>query len=248
MSDKIIDLGAGFWNIRGTFRLGGVLNIGTQCSLVKLSSGKFVFLDSYTLTDDLRAQVMALTNNGQDVEAVLNLHPFHTVHCTQMAKDFPQATFYGSSRHHKKVPEVQWAKDLVESDAVAKRYPELKFSISQGIHYIAPNEMIHAGSLLAFHPASKSLHVDDTFMSPPTKLLEAVLPELLLHLTTKKALKNDPDAGKQYCDWASKLAHDWRDVRNFCAAHSYLVTFKDGEFEKALLKAIDKARPKLENA
>ncbi|MEJ6068792.1 hypothetical protein MT378_13690, partial [Psychrobacter sp. 16-Bac2893] len=116
MSDKIIDLGTGFWNIRGTFRLGGVLNIGTQCSLVKLASGRFVFLDSYTLTDDVRAQVMALTNNGQDVEAVLNLHPFHTVHCAQMAKDFPQATFYGSSRHHKKVPEVQWADDLVESD------------------------------------------------------------------------------------------------------------------------------------
>ena len=248
MSDKIIDLGAGFWNIRGTFRLGGVLNIGTHCSLVKLTSGKFVFLDSYTLTDDVRAQVMALTNNGQDVEAVLNLHPFHTVHCTQMAKDFPQAIFYGSSRHHKKVPEVQWAKDLVESDAVAKRYPELKFSISQGIHYIAPNEMIHAGSLLAFHPASKSLHVDDTFMSPPTKLLEAVLPELLLHPTTKKALKNEPNAGKEYCDWASNLAHEWREVRNFCAAHSFLVKFKEGEFEKALLKAIAKARPKLENA
>ena len=248
MSDKIIDLGAGFWNIRGTFRLGGVLNIGTHCSLVKLTSGKFVFLDSYTLTDDVRAQVITLTNNGQDVEAVLNLHPFHTVHCAQMAKDFPQAIFYGSSRHHKKVPEVQWAKDLVESDAVAERYPELKFSISQGIHYIAPNEMIHAGSLLAFHPASKSLHVDDTFMSPPTKLLEAVLPELLLHPTTKKALKNEPNAGKEYCDWASNLAHEWREVRNFCAAHSYLVKFKEGEFEKALLKAIAKARPKLENA
>lgn len=248
MSDKIIDLGAGFWNIRGTFRLGGVLNIGTQCSLVKLASGRFVFLDSYTLTDDVRAQVMALTNNGQDVEAVLNLHPFHTVHCAQMAKDFPQATFYGSSRHQKKVPEVQWADNLVESDAVAERYPELKFSLSQGVHYIAPNEMIHAGSLLAFHPASKSLHVDDTFMSPPTKLLETVLPELLLHPTTKKALKNEPNAGKEYCDWASNLADDWRDVRNFCAAHSYLVKFKDGEFEKALLKAIAKARPKLENA
>ena len=248
MSDKIIDLGAGFWNIRGTFRLGGVLNIGTHCSLVKLTSGKFVFLDSYTLTDDLRAQVMALTNNGQDVEAVLNLHPFHTVHCAQMAKDFPQAIFYGSRRHHKKIPEVQWAEDLVESDAVAERYSELKFSISEGIHYISPNEMIHAGSLLAFHPASKSLHVDDTFMSPPTKLLEAVLPELLLHPTTKKALKDEPDAGKQYCDWATNLAHEWREVRNFCAAHSYLVKFKEGEFENALLKAIDKARPKLENA
>ena len=27
MTDHIHDLGAGFWNIRGTFRLGGVLNI-----------------------------------------------------------------------------------------------------------------------------------------------------------------------------------------------------------------------------
>ncbi|WP_370587245.1 hypothetical protein [Psychrobacter sp. JCM 18900] len=54
-------------------------------------------LDSYTLTGDVRQQVMALTNDGQNVEAVLNIHPFHTVHCAQMAEDFPQATFYGSS-------------------------------------------------------------------------------------------------------------------------------------------------------
>lgn len=248
MSDKIHDLGAGFWNIRGTLRLGGVINIGTQCSLVKLDSGRFIFLDSYSLTGDVRDEVMALTNNGQAVEAVLNVHPFHTLHCAQMAKDFPQAIFYGSSRHHKKVPEVQWSEDLVESSAVTQRYSELKFSLSEGIYYIAPNEMIHAGSLLVFHPASKSLHVDDTFMSPPTKLLEAVLPELLLHPTTKKALKNEPNAGKTYCDWASSLAHEWRDVRHFCAAHSYMIQFNEGEFEKALLKAINKARPKLENA
>lgn len=248
MSDKIHDLGAGFWNIRGSFRIGGVINIGTQCSLVQLASGRFIFLDSYALTGDVRDEVMALTNNGQAVEAVLNVHPFHTIHCEEMAKDFPQATFYGSSRHHKKVPKVQWANDLVESEAVAQRYPELKFSMSKGIYYISPNEMIHAGSLLAYHPASKSLHVDDTFMSPPMKLLEAVLPELILHPTTKKALTDEPDAGTQYCDWATNLAHEWRDVRNFCAAHSYLVSFKEGEFEKALLKAIDKARPKLESA
>ena len=244
MTDKIIDLGSGFWNIRGTFRIGGVLNIGTQCSLVKLASGRFIFLDSYALTGDVRDEVMALTNNGQDVEAILNVHPFHTASCVQMAK----ATMYGSSRHHKKMPEIKWAEDLVESEAVAQRYPELKFSLSEGVHYISPNEMIHAGSLLAYHPASQSLHVDDTFMSPPMKLLEAVLPELILHPTTKKALTNEPNAGAHYCDWATNLAHEWRDVRNFCAAHSYLVRFKEGEFEKALLKAIDKARPKLEKS
>ena len=248
MADKLYDLGAGFWNIQGSFRLGGIIDIGTQCSLVRLHSGKFVFLDSYGLTDSVRAQVMALTNNGQDVEAVLNLHPFHTVHCVQMTKDFPQATFYGSERHPKHVPQVQWSDDLVESKAVVERYPELEFSLPEGICYISPNEKVHAGSLLAYHPASKSLHVDDTFMSPPTKLLKAVLPELMLHPTTKKALKNEPNAGKHYCDWATQLAHQWRNTHNFCAAHSGLVKFEVGGFEKALLKAINKARPKLEEA
>ena len=99
MADEINDLGAGFWNIRGTQRMGGVINVGTQCSLVKLQSGNFIFLDSYTLEDEIREQVMALTDNGNKVEVVLNVHPFHTLHCAQMAKDFRNAAFYGSSRH-----------------------------------------------------------------------------------------------------------------------------------------------------
>lgn len=248
MADKIYDLGSGFWNIRGSFRLGGLLDIGTQCSLVQLDSGKFIFLDSYSLAGDVKRQVMVLTNHGQDVEAVLNLHPFHTVHCEQMAQDFPQAIFYGSRRHQQKVPTVKWSSDLVESDAVSKRYPELQFSLPQGIDYISPNEAIHAGSLLAYHPASQSLHVDDTFVSPPFKILRAVLPELMLHPTTKAALKKEADAGTQYCDWATTLAYKWRNTRNFCAAHSGLVEFDEGGFEKALLIAIEKVRPKFENA
>ncbi|WP_201525926.1 hypothetical protein [Psychrobacter frigidicola] len=248
MADKIYDLGAGFWNVQGSFHLGGVINVGTQCSLVQLESGRFIFLDSYTLTDEIRKQVMALTNDGKDVEAVLNVHPFHTVHCAQMAKDFPEAIFYGSERHPEKVPEVEWADERVESDAVTQRYPELEFSISKGIYYISPNEKVHAGSLLVRHLASQSVHVDDTFMSPPTKILKAVLPEVMLHPTTKQALKDEPDAGKIYCDWATELAHQWRDTRNFCAAHSGLVKFEVGGFEKALVAAIDKARPKLEKA
>lgn len=251
MTDKVLDLGEGFWNIRGSFRLGGIVDIGTQCSLVQLNSGRFVFLDSYALSGESKAQVMALTDEGQQVEAVLNLHPFHTTHCKQMAQDFPKATFYGSSRHHTQVPEIDWSEDLVESEAVAQRYPELEFSLPQGIYYISPNEMIHAGSLLAFHPASASLHVDDTFVTPPTKLrkakfLKRILPELTLHPTTKQALTDAPNAGEQYCDWVSNLAHQWRETRHFCAAHSGMVKFDSGDFEHALLTAINKARPKLE--
>lgn len=141
-----------------------MVDIGNQSALVKLASGKFIFLDSYTLTGEVREQVLALTNNGKDIEAVLNVHPFHTVHCAKVAEDFPHTTFYGSSRHHQEVPEVDWSADLVESDAVAKRYPELQFSQPKGIYYIAPDDSVHSGSLLVYHPASQSIYVDDTFV------------------------------------------------------------------------------------
>lgn len=155
MSDSITDLGSGFWNIRGSFRLGGIIDVGTQCSLVQLNSGNFVFLDSYELKGDVRDEVMTLTDNGKKVEAVLNVHPFHTTHCAQMAQDFPEATFYGSRRHREQVPEVNWADELVESDAVTRRYPALEFSLPKGIYYIAPDDKIHTGSLLALNPCQQ---------------------------------------------------------------------------------------------
>lgn len=186
--DRIHDLGAGFWNIRGSFVRDGMVDIGNQCALVKRPSGKFILLDSYTLTGEVRAQVMALTNDGHDIEAVLNVHPFHTVHCARVAKDFPHATFYGSARHHSKVPEVDWSADYVESDAVAARYPELQFSVPKGIYYIAPDESVHSGSLLVFHPASQSLYVDDTFEMPPSKRFNDVQAAINLHPTIVEPL------------------------------------------------------------
>ncbi|WP_319822888.1 hypothetical protein [Psychrobacter sp. ENNN9_III] len=135
---------------------------------------------------------------------------------------------------------------MVESDAVAERYPELEFSLPKGIHYIAPDASVHASSLLVFHPASLSIYVDDTFEIPPSKLINTMQADLGLHPTTLKALKDELNAGKEYCDWATQLAHKWRDVRNFCGAHSGLVKFEEGRFEAALLSAIDRARPELE--
>lgn len=246
MTDKIYDLGQGFWSIRGSFIKNGIIDIGVQSALIKLASGRFIFLDSYTLTGEVRQQIMALTTDGQDVEAVLNVHPFHTVHCAQMAQDFPQAIFYGSSRHHEKVPSVSWSEDLVESEAVAQRYPELEFSLPKGIYSISPNDAVHASSLLAYHPASKSIYVDDTFEIPPSKLFNAVQPRLGLHPTTKQALLDETTASRQYCDWVMTLAHKWRDTRYFCGAHSGLVEFGEGEFESALLSAIDAARSELQ--
>ena len=248
MHDRLHDLGNGFWNIRGSFVRDEMIDIGNQSALVRLDSSKFILLDSYTLTGTVKEQVMALTSDGKDIEAVLNVHPFHTVHCAKVAEDFPHATFYGSARHHKQVPEVNWSEDYVESDAVAQRYPELEFSLPKGIYYIAPDDSVHSGSLLVYHPASQSLYVDDTFEIPPSKKFNDVQAGINLHATTLKALKDEPDAGKAYCDWAAKLAHEWREVRNFCGAHSGLVVFAEGEFEAALLSRINNTRADLEAA
>ena len=248
MAEEIIAVGNGFWNIRGDLRIAGVLNIGTQCSLVKLGEGRFVFLDSYTLRGEIREQVMAMTDQGRAVEAVLNVHPFHTLHCMQMAEDFPAATFYGSGRHKTQVPQVAWAADTVESDAVATRYPELAFSLPNGIEYISEDESVHAGSLLVFHAASGALHVDDTFNVLPLpsiarKALRA--PRIAFHPKLKEALLDEPDAGARFCDWADRIATEWFGTHMLCAAHSALSRFEEGEFSTALRATTEKTRRKL---
>lgn len=67
-----------FVNIRGSFKI-GPLDIGTHCSLVKRKNGKWLMLDSLKLEPDVKAQVDQLTNDGKDIESIVNLHPFHTV-------------------------------------------------------------------------------------------------------------------------------------------------------------------------
>lgn len=251
MAEEVIELSDEFWNIRGDLRMNGILNVGTQCSLVRLGAGRFVFLDSYTLTGDIRKRVMALTDQGRAVEAVLNVHPFHTLHCAQMAKDFPTAVFYGSSRHAVEVPEVRWAPEKVESDAVAARYPELAFSLPDGIDYISDIEGVHAGSLLVYHAPSGALHVDDTFnVLPVPGIVRKVLPipRIAFHPKLEDALDNNPDAGARFCDWAEQIAKEWSGTRALCAAHSSLIRFEEGEFSTALRETISKARSKLTTA
>jgi hypothetical protein len=45
MTGQLIHVADNFWNIRGSYRIGGVIDVGTQASLVRLANGKFVLLD-----------------------------------------------------------------------------------------------------------------------------------------------------------------------------------------------------------
>ena len=136
-----------------------------------------------------------------------------------------------------KIPSVNWESDYVESEAVTSRYPELEFSLPRGIHYIHLMSTF-ASSLLAI-TLSAGAYVDDTFVTPPDflpSIITGFLPEIALHPTTKKALLEEPNAGEAYCDWANEVANQWSDTRNFCAAHSGVLTLETESLNKRLIK------------
>jgi hypothetical protein len=249
MTEAIHDLGKGFWTIRGDLKMGGVLNVGTQAAIVHLSGGGFAMLDSYHLTGAIRDRVMQLTDQGRGVRAVLNLHPFHTLHCASTAQDFPNAKLYGSKRHRSKHPDLAWQPETVESPQVAAMFADdLSFLMPAGIEYISNNESVHAGSLLAWHKASATLHVDDTInLMPVPRVLKRFFPKprVFLHPTMSKALQPEAGSVRDFRNWVQDLATQCQDLRHLCAAHSGLRNFKSGEFSQELLAAFRRIEDKL---
>lgn len=251
MTDKIIPIGDSFWNLRGSFRIFGLLNIGTHVSLVRLRSGGFVFLDSYTLDEDTRRWVMDLTDQGARVEAIINLHPFHTVHCTRMHQDFPAAKLYGSRRHVARAPDLPW--QALHSDDAALHAlfaDDLQFSVPRGVDFISRDEKVHFSSVLAYHPASRSLHSDDTLMYlKVTGPLGGLIPERVgFHPTLSKALEKRPGAAADFRAWARDLATRWLDAENLCAAHNHTLTRQPSgiaSLQQQIIAALARAEPKL---
>lgn len=223
MGEQILKVSKDFWNIRGVFKIGGVLNIGTHASLVRRANGKYVLLDAYTLQDDIKQQVDAVTNNGADIEAIINLHPFHTVHVQRSHQQYPNAKLYGTARHIKKFPDLPWQPELTESAECAALFADdFEFSIPAGVDFISNNENLHFSSVLAYHRASKTIHSDDTlmFMQLPGVLGKMKKPEVTFHMTLGMTLEKRAGAVNDFRDWAAGLAEQWSDAENLCAAHS----------------------------
>ncbi len=224
MGAKVLQISDDFWNIRGSFKIAGVIDIGTQASLVRLADGKFVFLDSYTLTGSVLAQVDQLTSNGNDVAAVLNLHPFHTLHVAWMHERYPKARHYGTARHLSRFPDLKWQAGRIENPAAqAKFAADFEFSVPRGVDFIAADENLHFSSVLAFHRASKTIHVDDTFMYirlPVLMRFFGLTDAFSFHLTLARVLEKRAGAARDFRRWATELADNWQDAENLCAAHT----------------------------
>lgn len=225
MADSILRIAEGFWNIRGSFRIAGVIDIGTQMSLVRRDDGRFLLLDSYELSGAPLDELLALTDGGKAIDAILNVHPFHTIHCKAVHAQFPHAKLYGTARHARKQPGLPWEAIRTEDPVIAERFPELFFSVPRGVHFVPDNENLHFASVLVFHPASRTLHVDDTLMFSKLPLVGG----LSFHPTLAKVLEERPGAVVDFRAWTDDLLALCADVDHVCAAHTRPLLVRDGE-------------------
>ncbi len=216
MSERFVPIADGFWNVRGSFKVGGVIEIGTQTSLVRRASRSFVLLDAYTLRGDIKDRVFELTDGGRAIEAVLHLHPFHTTHVRSVASLLPHAVHFGSERHRARAPEVNWSALGIETEACAEHFAaDFDLSVPAGVPFIASDERLHFSSVLAFHRASRTLHVDDTLTWSTVPLAGG----LWFHPSLGKVLERRPGAAAEFRAWAEALIVRCADVQHLVTAH-----------------------------
>lgn len=251
MTGRLTEIGTGFWRVSGDFKLGGIVNLGTQASLVRLADGNFVFLDSYTLPDAVKAEVDILTEAGSKLTAILNLHPFHTLHCEWMHRAYPDAALYGTARHHRKLPDLPWQDQKCESGVLEEAFgDDFAFSIPRGVPLVCEDEAVHFSSILALHRASGTIHVDDTLVyldkGFPLSLLP-VIGRVAFHPTLDKALEPRPGAADEFREWAIALGIEWAGAKRIAAAHNAVRELAPEEFPQLIGEALGRVKPVLES-
>lgn len=249
---QVIEVADGFWNIRGSFKIAGIIDIGTHASLVRRGNGSFVLLDACDFSAEVQQWIAALTGDGAELEAVLHLHPFHTLHVASAHERFPKATLFGTSRHHAKLASLPWDERRIEDAAAQELFSDdFTFTVPRGVDFVSSDENVHFSSVLALHRATRTLHVDDTLMYMRLPLLLRWLTRDMVrfHPTLAKVLEPRPDAAAEFRAWAQELIALCREAENLCAAHTRVLLGRDNRgasiaerVEGALAKAEGKLR------
>jgi hypothetical protein len=246
MHPSILHVADGFWNVRGSYKTAGILDIGTHASLLRRQSGKLLFLDSYTLSGPVKRDIDELTRGGEDVEAIVNVHPFHTVHVKAMHARYPHARLYGTARHLARFPHLPWEPTKIEDPETQALFADdLDFSVPRGVELIPADQSVHFSSVLVRHRATRTIHVDDTLM-----YLRLPLPLRLLglHDTTRfhpklaQALERRRGAAGDFRAWAKDIADRWGDAENLCTAHTATLTARENtgaSIKARILKALE---------
>lgn len=237
-----------FWNLRSSLVMFGFVDIGTHMSFIRLSSGKFLVIDCIDLSNKaVKKEVDILTENGSLIEAVLGVHPFHTLFFPAFQQLYPNATYYGTPRHLRNFPDMKWEGSLGEETVRALWEGEEVFMrIPAGAEFDAPQEDVHFSSVVVFHAPSKTLHVDDTINyfhgSGWVLRLLGKKDNLMEFWMLHKGLDHTAESPGLFKEWVESIIQDW-DFDNICAAHN---SVKIGGAKEALQGALRTAQPEFD--
>lgn len=220
---SVIEVADGFWNLRGSFKVAGVVELGTHMSLVRRTNGRYLALDACGLAPEARALIDEKTRGGEDLDAFLHLHPFHTLHVRPLHQLYPRARLYGTARHHEQLADLPWEPLRTEDPASHERFVEdLDFSVPRGVDFIPSNVNVHFSSALVVHRATQTLHVDDTLvyarLRGPLRLFGPDATRF--HPSLGGALRREPGAAEAFRRWARELIERAGTLQNLCAAHT----------------------------
>jgi hypothetical protein len=160
--EHLTQVGDGFWNIRGSFRiLAGMLNLGTHMSVCRRASGRFVIIDTCDLPPDALSELNLLTHDGELIDAVIATHPYHTLAFRAFYAAFPKCPYYGTPRHLDTIPEIPWQGEIMSNKDLFS--PDLDFRIPAGAEYVLPlpARSNHLSNVFVLHKQSKTIHNDD---------------------------------------------------------------------------------------
>ena len=186
--------------------------------------------------------MLSLTDGGRAIDTIINVHPFHTLHCPAIHALLPHAHLFGTRRHHAQAPDLPWEERKTEDKATQNEFADdLAFSIPQGVDFICDDENVHVASVLVRHHQSGIVHADDTLNviaapGPFGKLLPQS--KLKFHPQLSKALQKRPGAADEYERWARNLAESWSGTPIVCAAHSAIRKLPEGGWRNEINEAL----------
>ena len=221
----LVEVGEGFWNIRGSFVAFGILELGTHMSVLRLSSGKFLVIDTIPLTNNIKTELDHLTDNGNLIDAVVATHPYHTLHFPAFYEMYPSVRFYGTPRHLNIQPTLRWSGSVYDTQVQQQWEPDVSMRIPDGAEFVNPPPDNHFSSVHVFHRASKALHVDDTisYYESPGCILRClgVTPGLMkFHISLpKNGLLPTEQAPYDFKNWVQRMIDEW-DFDTICTAHN----------------------------
>lgn len=246
MASRMENIGNGFWNLRGSFTFaGGLIDIGTHMAFIELPNGKVLVIDTCDFNTTDKAEIDRLTGNGERIEAVIATHAFHTMYFQKFQKLYPNAPYYGTSRHLKRIP-IPWAGDITAPENLSRWEQYGVFiRVPEGAEVVPADESNHFSGLFVFHQASRTLFNDDTILhfSHPGCVLRCVGKT---HGTAEfwdlKGLKTEKGAPLAFQTFIEGVLNDW-DIDNLVLAHTGNVI---GGGKDKLRETLNKARPALE--